>query len=370
MMTSVPVALGERAYRIHIGAGLLGRAGEFIRPFVAGSALDRPLPVVTDETVAGLHYPALAESLGASGLKPSPIVLPPGEQTKSFHFLEKLIDQLLDLGVERRGLVIAFGGGVIGDLTGFAAGILKRGVDFAQVPTTLLAQVDSSVGGKTAIDTKQGKNLVGLFHQPRVVVADTDLLMTLPRRALLGGYAEVAKYGLLGDAEFFAWLEENADKALAVDKQAISRAVAHSCEMKAAIVARDEREDGDRALLNLGHTFGHALEAALGYSGKLTHGEGVALGCILAFKLSARLGHCPPRDVTRVERHFAVMGFPSTIGAVAGARPLAGDLIGHMRHDKKSVGGQMTFILVRGVGKAFIARNVPEDAVRAVLSEP
>jgi 3-dehydroquinate synthase len=265
--------LGTRRARrplvyIHIGEGLLKTAGTLLLPHL-GKSSSRRIPVVTDETVARLHYPAFAKGLSEAGLIPSPIVLPPGEPTKSFPVLERLVDSLLNENVERGSLIVALGGGVIGDLTGFAAGVVKRGIGFAQVPTTLLAQVDSSVGGKTAINTPHGKNLVGLFYQPRTVIADTAVLGTLPKRELLGGYAEIAKYGLLGDSDFFAWLEKNGTSALAGDGHAIGHAVAHSCSMKAAIVARDEREEGDRALLNLGHTFGHGLEAATGYSDRL-----------------------------------------------------------------------------------------------------
>jgi 3-dehydroquinate synthase len=368
MTVLVPVALGQRSYDIHIGEGLLDKAGELLTARLPKSA-PRRIPVVTDETVARLHYPAVTASLIAAGLSPAPIILPPGEKTKSFHYLERLIDALLAENIERGSLIVALGGGVIGDLTGFAAGVLKRGVDFAQLPTTLLAQVDSSVGGKTAINTREGKNLVGLFHQPRVVIADTGVLATLPRRELLGGYAEIVKYGLLGDASFFAWLEQNGLKALAGNGRAMEQAVAHSCTMKAAIVARDERETGDRALLNLGHTFGHGLEAATGYSQRLVHGEGVALGCVLAFRLSARLGLAPQNDVTRAETHLRAAGLPTRIADVQGPRPNPDEVIAHMRHDKKAQGGRMTFILVRGIGQAFVSRDVPEDAVRDVLAQ-
>ena len=286
MTISVPVALGERSYKIHIGGGLLAQSGDFLKSHLSQSAKSKPIPVVTDEHVHALHYKSFAAGLVSAGLSADAIVLPVGEQTKSFQHLERLSAELLSRQVERGGLIVALGGGVIGDLTGFTAGILKRGIDFAQVPTTLLAQVDSSVGGKTAINTPHGKNLVGLFYQPKVVIADTSVLGTLPKRELLAGYAEVVKYGLLGDANFFAWLEKNGAKCANNDAQALAEAVAHSCKMKAEIVARDERETGDRALLNLGHTFGHALETATGYSDALFHGEGVALGCILAYKLS------------------------------------------------------------------------------------
>jgi len=368
MSISIPVALGDRSYHVHIGEALLNSAGELLAPHLSKSA-SRRIPVVTDDTVARLHYPTFAQSLSAAGLTAAPIVLPAGEQTKSFAALERLIGSLLKEKVERGSLIVALGGGVVGDITGFAAGVIKRGVDFAQVPTTLLAQVDSSVGGKTAINTAHGKNLVGLFYQPRVVIADTSVLSTLPRRELLGGYAEVVKYGLLGDADFFAWLEKNVAAALAGEPHAIGHAVAHSCSMKAAIVARDEREEGDRALLNLGHTFGHGLEATTGYSDRLLHGEGVALGCVLAFKLSAKLGHSTADDVARVERHLKQAGLPTRIADIPGARPLTEDVLSHMRHDKKAQQGRMTFILAKGIGHAFVSRDVPEDAVRALLSE-
>jgi len=294
-------------------------------------------------------------------------VMPPGEGSKSFSGLADLSGALLNAGVDRGGLIVALGGGVIGDLTGFAAGVLKRGVAFAQIPTTLLAQVDSSVGGKTAINATQGKNLIGLFHQPRIVIADTSLLGTLPRRELLAGYAEVAKYGALGDAQFFEWLELKAAKALAGDEKAMVKAVAHSCRMKAEIVARDERETGDRALLNLGHTFGHALEAATGFSDRLVHGEGVAIGMALAFRLSVTLGLCPGQDAERFVRHLKAVGLPSSIGDIAGARPGAGELMRHMAHDKKVTDGKLTFILLRGLGQAFVTREVPLEAVKEVL---
>jgi 3-dehydroquinate synthase len=367
-MITVSVQLDERSYDIHVGAGLIRDAGRLVRTQMRAGARDS-VPVVTDKTVADLHYPELEQSLGKAGIAPSPIVLQPGEGTKSFEQLERLIDALLAENVERGSLIVAFGGGVIGDLTGFAAGVLKRGVDFVQIPTTLLAQVDSSVGGKTAINTARGKNLVGVFHQPRLVIADTAVLRTLPRRELLGGYAEVVKYGLLGDADFFGWLEQNGTAVLSGDDAFLVRAVAHSCAMKADIVARDERETGDRALLNLGHTFGHALEAATGYSDRLTHGEGVALGCVLAFRLSAKLRLTDQISATRVERHFAQCRLPVRIADIAGPRPAVEEIIGHMRHDKKTQGGRMTFILVRGIGQAFVSRDVRESDVADLLEE-
>ncbi len=362
MSEIISVGLGARAYEIHAGAGLLAQAGKFLAPGARGV-----LPIVTDENVATLHLKTLQDSLEAAGLKSHPIILSPGEATKSFAGLERLCGALLDMGLDRKGLVIALGGGVIGDLTGFAAGVLKRGVSFAQVPTTLLSQVDSSVGGKTAINAKQGKNLVGLFHQPRIVIADTGLLATLPRRELLAGYAEVVKYGALGDADFFDWLETSAAAALGGDQDALVHAVAQSCRMKAAIVARDERETGERALLNLGHTFGHALEAATGFSSRLLHGEGVAIGMVLAFQLSQRLGLCPGQDAERFARHLKAMGLPASIGDISGPRPSVDELMAHMAHDKKVDDGKLTFILVRGIGRAFITNDVPADAVRDIL---
>ena len=366
MREVITVGLGERAYDIHVGEGMLKSAGALLAPLAKGV-----VPVVTDSHVADIHLPALLEGLRQAGLDARAIVMPPGEVSKSFAGLERLSGALLDKEIDRKGLVIALGGGVIGDLTGFAAGVLKRGVAFAQIPTTLLAQVDSSVGGKTAINAAQGKNLVGLFHQPRIVIADTALLKTLPRRELLAGYAEVVKYGALGDAAFFEWLEVNATKALdgeARDNAAMVKAVAHSCRMKAEIVARDERETGDRALLNLGHTFGHALEAACGFSDRLVHGEGVAIGMALAFRLSVKLGLCPGQDAERFVRHLQTVGLPSAISDIAGARPGAGELIRHMAHDKKVTDGKLTFILLRGLGQAFVTRDVPLEAVKEVLA--
>lgn len=363
MSETVTVSLAERSYPIHVGSGMLKRAGALLKPLTRG-----PLPIVTDTNVAKIHLANFLLSAEEAGLDARPIILDAGEGTKSFTGLEKLSNELLHTGVGRDGLVVALGGGVIGDLTGLAAGLLKRGIDFAQIPTTLLAQVDSSVGGKTAINTASGKNLVGLFHQPRIVIADTDMLQTLPRRELLAGYAEVAKYGALGDYTFFEWLEANGAKALAGDSAAMIQAVAHSCRMKAQIVARDERETGDRALLNLGHTFGHALEAATGYSDRLLHGEGVAIGMALALQLSVRLGLCERQDADRFVRHLKAIGLPSTIADIPGPRPLPDTLLEHMAHDKKVKDGKMTFVLVRGIGKAFTTSDVPSEAVRALLA--
>ena len=363
MSQTVTVGLGARSYPIHIGTGLLDSAGALLAPLARGT-----VPVVTDYHVAAIHLDPLIASLDRSGIKTRPIVLPSGESTKSFAGLEKLTSELLKAGVDRGGLIVALGGGVIGDLVGFAAGVLKRGVDFAQVPTTLLAQVDSSVGGKTAINVPEGKNLVGVFHQPRIVIADTRVLSTLPKRELHAGYAEVVKYGVLGDATFFDWLERNGATALAGNAAALTHIVAHSCQMKADIVARDERETGERALLNLGHTFGHALEAATGFSDRLLHGEGVAIGTVLALDLSARLGLSPAEDTLRVARHLKTAGLPSAIADIAGPRPDVETLLSAMMHDKKVQDGKLTFVLVKGIGHAFTARDVPLDKVRDVLA--
>ena len=363
MSETVRVTLAERSYDIHIGPDLLAKAGALLSPLAKG-----PVPVVTDETVAKLHLATLVSSLKTAGLDARPITVAPGEATKGFGGLERLTSALLATGVDRGGLVVALGGGVVGDLTGFAAGVLKRGIDFAQIPTTLLAQVDSSVGGKTAINTQEGKNLVGLFHQPRIVIADTAVLATLPRREMLAGYAEVAKYGALGDSAFFEWLEANGTLALSGEPAAIVNAVAHSCRMKADIVARDERETGDRALLNFGHTFGHALEAATGYSNRLLHGEGVAIGMVLAFRLSVKLGLASGQDADRFARHLKTVGLPTAIADIAGALPTPDTLLAHMAHDKKVKDGKLTFILARGIGKAFVTRDVPIEAVRDVLT--
>ena len=363
MTRIITVGLEERAYAIHVGNGLMAQAGALLKPFARG-----PIPVVTDAHVGEIHLARFLDVMGHAGLDARPIVMPPGEGSKSFAGLETLSSKLLDMEISRGGLIVALGGGVIGDLTGFAAGVLKRGVAFAQVPTTLLAQVDSSVGGKTGINMRQGKNLIGLFHQPRLVIADTALLTTLPRREQLAGYAEIAKYGALGDAAFFEWLEQNGPLALSGDGAAMVHAVAHSCQMKADIVARDERESGERALLNLGHTFGHALEALTGYSDRLLHGEGVAIGMALAFRLSVRLGLASGQDADRFVRHLKAVGLPSAISDIPGPRPGSAELIAAMGHDKKVADGKINFVLLRGIGKAFVTADVPPDALRDVLS--
>ena len=357
------VALGSRSYEILVGGGLIARAGALIRPLLKTSAV----AIVSDETVARLYLEELTHSLEAAGIRHGVALLPPGEASKDIRHLEALLDRLLDQGIERGTLLVALGGGVVGDLAGFAASVLLRGIDFVQIPTTLLAQVDSSVGGKTGVNTRAGKNLVGSFHQPRLVLADTDALDSLPRRELVAGYAEVVKYGLLGDPVFFAWLENHGRALIDGDAGARRHAVMTSCAAKAAIVAADEREAGARQLLNLGHTFAHALEAECGYTDELLHGEAVAIGTIMAFELSARLGLCPGEDVARVARHFAVVGLPTSPAAVGGRNWNPARLVEHMRKDKKVAGGRLTFVLVRGIGKAFVTQDVAPAEVAAVL---
>ena len=361
----VTVDLGDRKYDILVGQGLIANAAAHLKPLLRRQRV----AIVTDDAVAVLHLPVLEKSLDASSIRHSAIILPQGEGTKNFAELEKLTEWLLGESIERGDLIIALGGGVIGDLTGFAASILRRGVDFAQIPTTLLSQVDSSVGGKTGINTRHGKNLAGAFHQPRLVLADTDALETLPMREFLAGYAEVVKYGLIGDRDFFDWLDGNLDRLKQGDIDARIHAIVKSCEAKAAIVAADEREGGVRALLNLGHTFGHALEAATGFSQRLVHGEGVAVGMALAFELSARLGVCPGQDAARVRNHLQRAGLPFRLADVPGGLPDADTLISLMGQDKKVVDGKLTFILARGIGEAFITRDVDTAALRELLRE-
>jgi 3-dehydroquinate synthase len=364
-METVRVDLAGREYDIRIGSGLIAGAGAHIGPL-----LPRPFTViVTDETVAGLHLEPFRQGLGAAGITSEAIVLPPGEATKSMTQLAAVVERLLELKVERDDLIVALGGGVIGDLAGFAAAVTRRGIDFVQVPTTLLAQVDSSVGGKTGVNAPQGKNLIGAFHQPRLVLADIGVLETLTKRDFLAGHAEVVKYGALGDAAFFEWLEKNGPAMLAGDAQARAYAVRRSCEMKAEIVARDEREQGDRALLNLGHTFGHALEAATGYSGRLLHGEGVAIGMALAFETSARMGLCAQECPSRLRAHLAAMGMKKDLADIEGELPGVDGLMALMAQDKKVRQGRLTFILARGIGETFVSRDADLDVVRGVLGD-
>ena len=363
---TVHVDLGVRAYDVRIGSGLLARAGAEIAPLLGSR---KRLVVVSDETVAAAHLPALKAGLAAAGISCEALLLPPGEATKCWAQLERVTEWLLAQKVERRDIVVALGGGVIGDLVGFAAAILRRGVRFVQIPTSLLAQVDSSVGGKTGINSPAGKNLIGAFHQPSLVLADIDVLQTLTPRDFLAGYGEVVKYGLLGDASFFTWLEASAEDLLARRPAALAHAVTRSVEMKAEIVVRDETEQGDRALLNLGHTFCHALEAATGYSDRLLHGEGVAIGCALAFELSARLGLCPQEDPSRLRAHLAEMGMKRDLSDIPGDLPSAEVLYDLMGQDKKVLDGAIRFVLARGIGRAFVTADVPRETVMALLRE-
>ncbi len=364
-VTRVPVRLGERSYEIMIGDGLIERAGEEISRVLPGARA----AIVSDENVAAAHLERLKASLDASGIAASPVILPAGEKTKGFARLEEAVDGIIAAKLERADVVIALGGGVIGDLAGFAAGIVRRGMRFVQMPTSLLAQVDSSVGGKTGINTARGKNLVGVFYQPQLVLADTSALDTLPLREFRAGYAEVAKYGLIDRPEFFAWLEKNWREVFA-GGAARQYAIAESCRAKAEVVARDEHETGDRALLNLGHTFGHALEGATGYdSSRLVHGEGVAIGMCLAHRFSAHMNLCSPDDGRRMAAHLKAVGLPTTMAEIPGALPGAEGLMEFIAQDKKVKRGALTFILTRGIGQSFIANDVPASEVLLFLRQ-
>jgi 3-dehydroquinate synthase len=362
----VPVTLGERSYDIVIGRNVLQQAGHRIAQLCPGGRV----AIVTDTHVAALHFKALEDNLHLAGVQSTAITLDPGESTKCFAALETICDAIITARLERGDAVIAFGGGVIGDLAGFAAAIVRRGMRFIQIPTTLLSQVDSSVGGKTAINSKRGKNLIGAFHQPILVLADTALLDTLPEREFKAGYAEVVKYGLLGDENFFNWLESGNWKKVFAGGPEREEAVCISCAAKAAIVARDETENGERALLNLGHTFGHALEAAVAYDGKrLVHGEAIAIGMRLAFDFSKELGLCSGQDATRIRRHFEDVGLPTELAHVPGGVGTAETLMAAIGQDKKVSRGALTFILVRGIGQSFIAKDIEADTVMRFLDQ-
>jgi 3-dehydroquinate synthase len=376
-MTTIRVNLGERSYDVHTGAKLLSRAGELIAPFAPSNRVF----IVTDENVARLHRPALTASLDAAGLRNWTITLPAGESAKSYTGLEMLTRHLLQAGIDRRDLVVAFGGGVIGDLTGLAAGLVKRGVDFVQIPTTLLAQVDSSVGGKTAIDTPEGKNLIGLIHQPKLVLADLDVLATLPGRELRAGYAEIVKMALIQDRQFFTFCETNVGNILGgipipsdvaaneeINRAVLSRAIEVAITAKARIVEADETEQGQRALLNLGHTFAHALEAHSAYDGTLLHGEAVAAGIALAFAFSAELGLCSASDAARVRKHLDNAGFVTDLRALPGAPYDPKKLLALMAADKKSEAGAITLILARGIGQAFAHKAADAEKLAAFLN--
>jgi len=364
MINEVKLGLKNKSYDIKISYDLLPNIGEFLAPLLV-----RPrVVVITDKTVEKYHLGTVVQSLVRSGVDVSTFSITPGESSKDWVTLEMIIDWLLEQKIERNDLIVALGGGVIGDLVGFSASILKRGVRYVQVPTSLLAQVDSSVGGKTGINARSGKNLIGSFHHPELVLADVETLDTLDRREILAGYGEVVKYGLLGDLSFFEWLEQNAFALIDGDLAIRIKAVQKCCEMKAGIVSRDERENGERALLNLGHTFCHALESATGYSDRLLHGEGVAMGCVLAFELSSRLGMCSQEDPSRVRAHLKSLGVKTDLSEIDGELPSTDQLMALMAQDKKVINGKLRFILVNGIGHAIITENVPQDVLSAVIN--
>lgn len=365
MSNPIRVDLGPRSYDVHVGPGLLVRAGELIAPYARSGRVF----VISDENVAPLYAPALAASLVGAGLGHSTTVLAPGEATKSFAQLEFLCRKLLRSGIVRGDLVVALGGGVIGDLAGLTAGLVMRGIDFVQIPTTLLAQVDSSVGGKTAVDTPEGKNLIGMIHQPRLVLADLDALNTLPMRDLRCGYAEIVKAGLIGDAGFFHWCEANAARVLAREPGALAHAITTAIAFKARIVEADEREAGQRALLNLGHTFAHALEAHAGYDDSLLHGEAVAVGVALAFSYAAQLGLCSNEDAALVRAHLGEAGFGTDLRTLPGAPYDAEKLLALMAGDKKAEIGALTLVLPRGLGRAFVHKKADSASLLAFLKE-
>ena len=362
---TVRVELGPRSYDVLVGAGLLREAGQRMAPLLPG----RSAIVITDRIVAGLHLDATIDALREAGFDCSELVVEPGESRKDLETLAGVLENILGRGIERTTVLVALGGGVVGDLTGFAASVLLRGVPFVQIPTTLLAQVDSGVGGKTGVNSSHGKNLIGTFYQPRLVLADVATLGTLPLRERRAGYAEIVKYGLIDDPAFFGWLEHRGRALIDGDRGLLQAAVAHACRAKARIVAGDERESGNRALLNLGHTFAHALEAETGYDGSLLHGEAVAYGIVLAHRLSARLGHCGADDAARVAAHVRAVGLPSEASALPDRRWHPPTLIERMKHDKKVQDGRLTFVLTRGIGRAFLSRDVPHDALGALLDE-
>jgi shikimate kinase/3-dehydroquinate synthase len=361
------VVLSSNSYEVVIGDNLIARAGSLLAPILP----QKRAVVITDQNVAALHLQTLMDGLAETAISATPIVVKGGETSKSMGTYGDVIDQLLEARVERRTAIIALGGGVVGDLAGFAAATTLRGLPFVQIPTTLLSQVDSSVGGKTGINTRHGKNLVGAFYQPRMVLADTGALATLPLRELRAGYAEIAKTALIGDAAYFSWCEQNGAAVVSGDRDAQAEAIKRACAFKAAVVGDDEREEkpnDGRALLNLGHTFGHALEAEYGYNGGLLHGEGVAIGLGLAFKLSARLGLCQLADAERVIAHIASVGLPADF-AMLNRRFSAETLVGHMRRDKKMRDGALHFVLARGIGQAFTSADVPPDTVLDLLRD-
>ncbi len=362
-ITSLRVGLGLRAYDIKIGNNLIANAGDVLGDIVAG----RQIVIVSDSNVARIHLDALTTSLNRVGRRCDSIIVPAGEASKNMQVLNNLLNEILELGVDRGLVIVALGGGVIGDLAGFAAASLLRGVDFVQLPTSLLAQVDSSVGGKTGVNAPRGKNLIGAFYQPKAVLADTAALATLSPRELRAGYAEVAKYGLLGDANFFAWLEQNGKAVLELEPKALNHAILTSCAAKARVIELDECEADQRALLNLGHTFAHAFEAEAGYDGRLLHGEAVAAGLGVAFALSVRMGLCNQEDLDRLRAHLKMQHLPRCNHELTAGNAKAEKLISHMQHDKKVLDGKMRFVLARGIGDTFVASDVPLDNVSATL---
>ncbi len=363
---TVSVDLDSRRYDILIGNDLISNAGELVSELSPSARV----VIVTDTNVEPLHLPELKKSISETHQLLGTVVIPSGESSKNYDQFQLMVERLLELGTERGDILLALGGGVVGDLAGFAASVVRRGIRFVQIPTTLLSQVDSSVGGKTGINSSFGKNLVGAFHQPSLVIADTDILNTLPDRQLHAGYVEMAKAGLIMDAEYFHWLEDNWQNVFQNQGEARARAIEIACQAKADIVAADEREEGQRALLNLGHTFGHALEGWAGYSNRLLHGEAISIGIILAFRLSTKLGHCPQSATERVTKHFSSIGLPTEIKQIPGETvPKTSELLNLMSQDKKVVVGVMTFILVRDIGQAFITRDVAQKSVEEFLDE-
>ncbi len=362
---TVTVELGERSYPIHIGSGLLEMAGQLIAEKKPGSRC----AIITDTNVFSKHGDMLTSSLEDAGIEYSLVKIMPGEQSKSLASFNDVISRLIETRYDRNDLVLAFGGGVVGDLAGFAAAVARRGMDFVQIPTSLLAQVDSSVGGKTGINAPQGKNLIGAFHQPVLVIADTNVLKSLPKREFAAGYAEIVKYGLINQPDFFQWLEENHEEIFSFDP-ALTEAIAQSCRSKAFVVSQDEREGGMRALLNLGHTFGHALEGAAGYDAtRLVHGEGVAIGMVLAHRFSNAMNQCPVEDAERVAKHLDAVGLPTSINQIPDLDTGADALLQFMAQDKKANRGELVFILTKGLGKSYIARDVPASSVLNFLKE-
>jgi shikimate kinase/3-dehydroquinate synthase len=361
----VEISLAHTAYDIFIGPDVLRRAGALLAPLLP----QKRAIIISDSTVAALYLQPLLDSLAETEISATSVIIPPGESSKSFKEFERVTNTILEAGIERRTSIIALGGGVVGDLAGFVAATTLRGLPFVQIPTTLLSQVDSSVGGKTGINTRYGKNLIGAFHQPLAVLSDTNVLSTLPERELRAGYAEILKSALIGDPEFFSWCESRAPALLSLDTEALSEAVERSCIFKASVVAGDEREEkasGGRALLNLGHTFGHALEAEMGYDGSLLHGEAVSIGLFLAFKLSVQMGLCPQADLDRLSAHLQFCNMPSRISDT-GRNFSADVLMSHMKRDKKMRDGNLSFILTRGIGKAFTCTDVAPERVRELL---